>query len=62
MYVWTSFGTILGFETKFNSRVLIRPNFRLMLSFLFEDFFHQSEVARPYSWPVKKLEAVLQKI
>ena len=44
-----------------NSPSQASPNFRLMLSFLLGDFFHQSEVARPYSWQVKKLEAIFQK-
>ena len=44
------------------SAPIASPNFRLMLSFLFVDLFHQSEVARPYSWQVKKLDAVSQKV
>ena len=38
------------------------PNFRLMLSFFFGDFFHQSEVVRPYNRQVKKLETIFQKL
>ena len=29
------------------------PNFSIMSSFLFGIFFHQSEVATPYSWQIK---------
>ena len=45
-----------------NRYLIASPNFRLMLTFSFGDFFHQSEVARPYSWQVKMLKAIFQKL